>query len=143
MYHLHYQKNSKQVVVDIFRKPVFYGNELGQLSENTPKEFINLFGENCTGFSQRCETEITFYGKPNMVLSGGLGAYAPETNKIENNNGSVIIEKTGGLANGCFVLKLSKGKADNKGRKTKAWGDPLIVVYAQDDGYDGYTDSLW
>ena len=31
-----------------------------------------------------------------------------------------------------FILEIKKGNADDKGRKTKTWDRPLIVVYAED-----------
>ena len=68
-----------------------------------------------------------------MILSGGLAAVAPEKHEIQYYNSTKkIVDRTGGLANGCFVLRISKGNSTRSGRKTKAWCDPLIVVYAED-----------
>ena len=119
-----------------FKKPNFYGTELGTLSGNTAKKFKELFGDHCTKISPRCFTEVTFYGKPNTILSGNIVAYAPKENKITytfpNSENLTITEQTGGLEDGMFILEIKKGNADDKGRKTKTWDRPLIVVYAED-----------
>lgn len=120
-----------------FKKPTFYGTELGALSSNTASSFKKLFGENCSRISPRCFTEVTFYGKPNSIISGNIIAYAPKENKISyefpGSGNLTITEKTGGLADGMFVLEIKKGSGQERGRKTKAWNNPLIVVYAEDE----------
>lgn len=119
-----------------FRKPTFYGTELGKISGtgNNSKKFIDLFGENCENIGPSCFTEVTFYGKPNTILTGNIVAIAPKEHKFTYNFGEKVTatEKTGGLADGCFVLEIRPSEKA-KGRKTMSWNDPLIVVYAEDE----------
>ena len=118
-----------------FKKPTFYGNELGTLSENTDRKFKELFGEHCTNISSRCHTEVTFYGKPDTIISGTITAIAPAKHKFSysiNGSDMTIEENTGGLSDGMFVLQVDEGPEKLRGRKTEAWSNPTIVVYAED-----------
>jgi hypothetical protein len=131
------KEQNQMLLGGYFKKPNFYGMELGQLSGGTATKFKSLFGDHCTKISPRCFTEVTFYGRPNSVLSGNIEVYAPKENKITYqfpySENLTITEKTGGLADGMFVIEIKKGSGYDKGRKTKAWSEPLIVVYAEDD----------
>ena len=118
-----------------FKKPTFYGNELETLSENTDRKFKELFGEHCTNISSRCHTEVTFYGKPDTIISGTITAIAPAKHKFSysiNGSDMTIEENTGGLSDGMFVLQVDEGPEKLRGRKTEAWSNPTIVVYAED-----------
>ena len=122
-----------QVLLDgKFGVPKFASTTLGKTVDDD-KFFVELFGKNCRNVQGRCRTEVTFYGAPDKILSGTIWVTAPAytTKLINTGSGSVSIkERTGGIANGCFVIKLMNKKCS--GRKTLAWGKPTIVVYARE-----------
>ena len=133
------RENAQTMLGGYFKKPKFYGNELGRLSRSSASNFKKLFGEHCNKITPMCVTQVTFYGKPNSILTGNIEVYAPKENKITytfpGSGNQTITEKTGGLEDGMFVLEIRQAEnaREEKGRKSKAWGTPLIVVYAVDE----------
>lgn len=116
----------------MFKTPELASTTLGSTVDND-KFFVDQFGENCQGLGGKCETEVTFYGAPNQVLSGNITVKAPAytTKTIDTGSGSVTMrERTGGIKNGCFIFKLMPSEC--KGRKTLAFSKPTIVVYAKE-----------
>jgi hypothetical protein len=44
---------------------------------DSDESFVKLYGENCSNCFGICETELTFTGAPNKILSGYITAAAP------------------------------------------------------------------
>lgn len=115
-----------------FRKPSFMGNEIA--TNNDDMAFVELFGEAQSRCFGRCITDVTFTGAPNRILSGNIGVIAKAYTKrtIDTGNGSVTYyERTGGLANGCLIVKCPPADA-GEGLCTETMGLPTIIIYAKE-----------
>ena len=115
-----------------FLVPNLASTTLGKTVDND-KFFVGQFGEHCRAVRGTCKTEVTFYGAPDKILSGTIWVAAPAytTKKIDTGSNIVTLrERTGGIADGCIIFKMVNKEC--KGRKTLAWGKPLIVVYAKE-----------
>ena len=115
-----------------FRKPKFIGNEIA--TNNDDMAFVELFGDAQSKCFGRCVTDVTFTGAPNRILSGDIvvvaKAYTQRT--INTGNGDVTYyERTGGLANGCLIVKCPPADA-GEGLCTETMGLPKIIIYAKE-----------
>lgn len=115
-----------------FRKPQFMGNEIA--NDNNDNAFVELFGEAQSRCYGRCVTDVTFTGAPNRILSGNINveakAYTQRT--VDTGNGTITYyERTGGLANGCLIVKCPPADA-GEGLCTETMGLPTIIIYAKE-----------
>ena len=115
-----------------FRKPQFMGNEIA--NDNDDNAFVELFGEAQSRCYGRCVTDVTFTGAPNRILSGNINveakAYTQRT--VDTGNGTITYyERTGGLANGCLIVKCPPADA-GEGLCTETMGLPTIIIYAKE-----------
>ena len=106
-------------------------------SENrkSDESFVKLYGENCSNCFGVCETELTFTGAPNQILSGYITAAAPAQTEryIDAGNGIKYTykQKTGGIKNGLIIARCQVTNT-GAGRMTKTYNVPKLIIFAKD-----------
>jgi hypothetical protein len=116
-----------------FRKPTFMGNEIADKDDDDA--FVKLFGSHQEGCWGRCQTEVVFTGAPNRVINGNISVkakdYTQKTVQLDENKSVTYYERTGGLDNGCLIVKLPVTSAAG-GLDTQTMGLPTLLIYAKE-----------
>lgn len=113
----------------------FMGNEISQYGIENDDKFIDLFGKNNERLHGTCSTTVVFTGAPNRIISGNIDVYAKATTDTEVDVGGgqkvKYSERTGGLRQGCFIVKVSVDKAAG-GLDTQTFQLPSLLIYAKE-----------
>lgn len=116
-----------------FRTPNFIGNQIAGFF-NKDEKFTQLFGQNCEGCYGICETQVTFVGRPDSILSGQITVRAPEKTTYNINLGGGKKYKyeqlTGGIKNGIIICSMAP--VGTEGRVTKCYSKPKLVIFAKE-----------
>lgn len=116
-----------------FRKPTFMGNEIAD--KDNDDAFVELFGNHQEGCWGRCQTEMVFTGAPNRIISGKISVkakdYTQKTVQLDENKSVTYYERTGGLNNGCLIVKIPVTNASG-GLDTQTMGLPTLLIYAKE-----------
>lgn len=116
-----------------FRRPNLVGNEIA--NDNDDNSFVKLFGDNQSLCIGKCQTDVVFTGTPNRIIHGVINVtakdYTDKTIQIDKNTQVTIKERTGGLRNGCFIVKCPPADA-GEGLCTETWKLPKLLIYAKE-----------
>ena len=127
-----------------FRKPAFTGREICD-KINDDQAFVDLFGPHCENCFGKCETEVTFTGAANKIISGNIRVEAPaySTRTIKLNDGTQLTykERTGGLDNGILIVRCNP-VSYGEGRMTKCVGLPKLLIYARERNMNSSKDPV-
>ena len=118
-----------------FKLPSFNGKQIHNLVDpaKAAKEFKKLYGENAQFVRGKCETEVTFTGPPNKILSGNIIVKAQAETKYSYQIGKTTVtynERTGGIKDGFIVFHCTP--KSTAGRATVCYGVPTLLIYAKE-----------